>query len=296
MQTRVLSLQAAVLTLAFATTVSATPLQEYDAFGRPLPSVEELCRQGQMAGGPVTETCEYRHFIFNRQGQRIVTYDFSRWGYEVTDTYVTESDARRIDTDPKFREGYIKSHGYDKYKGTTTDASEKALIRECNKHATVAEDIAGMRDQGMTEDEAMQGVNQSKVSEEAHQWMRFEVQFAFENQNNTPTMLASYFYNVCMEQRPKSSAAKIDDQQNQVSAAKKLKYSDSSFDWDHDAPMSVNEYNIGSVITECKINRGQAKIKLAILYKKIQQEQAEGKDPTNGNGGNSIWAMGFTCK
>lgn len=35
-------------------------------------------------------------------------------------------------------------------------------------------------------------------------------------------------------------------------------YSDSSFDWDHDAPMSDNEYDIGSIITECKVNRGQA--------------------------------------
>lgn len=91
-------------------------------------------------------------------------------------------------------------------------------------------------------------------------------------------------------------AAKIDNQQNQASGAKNPRYSDSSFDWDHDAPMSDNEYDIGSVITECKVNRGQAKAKLAAIYKKIQQEQAEGKDPTNGNGGNSIWAMGVTCK
>lgn len=90
--------------------------------------------------------------------------------------------------------------------------------------------------------------------------------------------------------------AKTDNQKEQSSASKKPKYSDSSFDWDHDAPMSDDEYDIGSVITECKINRGRAKANLAIFHKKIQQELAEGKDPTNGNGGNSIWAMGFACK
>ena len=97
---------------------------------------------------------------------------------------------------------------------------------------------------------------------------------------------------------PKANApdGEAGHQQNRASVAPKPMYSDSSFDWDHDAPISDNEYDIGSVITECKVNRGQAKAKLATTYKKIQQERAEGKDPTNGNGGNSIWAMGFTCK
>jgi hypothetical protein len=295
MQTRVLSLQAA-LTLAFATTVSATPQQEYDAYGRSLPSVEELCRQGQMAGGPVTETCSYEHLVFDRQGQRIVTYDFSRWGYQVTDAYVTEADAERLDEDSKFRAIYIKSHGYDKYKDIATDASKKTLVQECKKRAEIAEYFGKSLNEGVTEDEAMQSVNQFEGGEETRQWMRDELLYSIKNPDDTPAMLASYFYNACTKQRPKPSAMKIDNQHTQASAAQNPKYSDSSFDWDHDAPMSDNEYDVGSVITKCKVNRGQAKAKLAIIYTKIQQKQAEGKDPTNGNGGNSIWAMGFTCK
>lgn len=90
--------------------------QQFDAYGRPLPSVEELCREGQMAGGPITPQCGMYDYRFNRKGERLARYDFAKWGYNVLDNGVTVSDAARLDSDSTFRAKYIKSHGYDKYK------------------------------------------------------------------------------------------------------------------------------------------------------------------------------------
>ena len=89
--------------------------QQFDAYGRPLPSVEELCREGQMAGGPITPQCGMYDYRFNRKGERLARYDFAKWGYNVLDNGVTVSDAARLDSDPTFRAKYIKSHGYDKH-------------------------------------------------------------------------------------------------------------------------------------------------------------------------------------
>lgn len=102
--------------IAFAQYLNPSTGQRFDAYGRPLPSVEEMCREGQMAGGPVTYQCEVNDYRFNRQGERLVRYHFDKWGYGVLDTAVTMADAQRLDADPVFRAKYIKSHGYDKYK------------------------------------------------------------------------------------------------------------------------------------------------------------------------------------
>jgi hypothetical protein len=91
-------------------------------------------------------------------------------------------------------------------------------------------------------------------------------------------------------------ATKIDSQKNDKYDDKKPEYADSSYDWDHDTGMANIESDIGDVITECKVTRGQAKREIEIFSKKLKRERLDGKDPTNGHGGNSLWAVGFTCK
>jgi hypothetical protein len=111
------TLIAALLAPSFATAQyqDRSTGQQFDAYGRPLPSAEELCREGQMAGGPITPQCGMYDYRFNRKGERLARYDFTKWGYNVLDNGVTESDAARLDSDPAFRAKYIKSHGYDKH-------------------------------------------------------------------------------------------------------------------------------------------------------------------------------------
>jgi hypothetical protein len=46
--------------------------QRFDQYGRPLPSLAELCREGQMAGGPITPQCGVYELRFNREGERLV--------------------------------------------------------------------------------------------------------------------------------------------------------------------------------------------------------------------------------
>lgn len=101
--------------LAMAQAYDPRTGQRYDAYGRPLPSLEELCRQGQMAGGPITLQCGQYDLRFNRKGERLVRYHFDKWGYNVLNNGVTEREAQRLDSDPAFRAKYIKQHGYGKY-------------------------------------------------------------------------------------------------------------------------------------------------------------------------------------
>ncbi|KWO50916.1 hypothetical protein WM28_13775 [Burkholderia ubonensis] len=117
MNLRITLLAALLLpSLAMAQAYDPRTGQRYDQFGRPLPSLAELCRQGQMAGGPITLQCGQYDLRFNRKGERLVRYRFEKWGYNVLDNGVTEREARRLDSDPAFRAKYIKQHGYDKYK------------------------------------------------------------------------------------------------------------------------------------------------------------------------------------
>jgi hypothetical protein len=116
--------------IAFAQYQNPSTGQRFDAYGRPLPSVEEMCREGQMAGGPVTYQCEVNDYRFNRQGERLVRYHFDKWGYNVLDTAVTEADAQRLDADPAFRAKYIKSHGYGKYQTSALPASDDAQTEQ----------------------------------------------------------------------------------------------------------------------------------------------------------------------
>lgn len=87
-------------------------VQSYDQYGRPIPSVYELCREGQMSGGPVTEACEVNDLRFNREGERLVRYDFAKWGYNALDMGVTEKESAKLDSNSAFRAAYIKAHGY----------------------------------------------------------------------------------------------------------------------------------------------------------------------------------------
>lgn len=123
--------------------------RRFDQYGRPLPSLEELCREGQMAGGPITPQCGMYDLRFTRKGERLVRYHFDKWGYNILDNSVTEADAQRLDTDPAFRAKYIKQHGYEKYK--ISDASPKIDITsltgshdddQCHAESELASQVA----------------------------------------------------------------------------------------------------------------------------------------------------------
>jgi hypothetical protein len=132
------SIVAAALLLPFAATgqIYGNPNgQKYDAYGRPLPSVESLCREGQMAGGPVTRACAMYGYRFNAKGEKITRYDFNQWGYNLIAGAVTEKDAQLLDSDPSFRAKYIKQHGYDKYKKGEKPAGQPDGDALCNPEA-----------------------------------------------------------------------------------------------------------------------------------------------------------------
>jgi hypothetical protein len=143
-------------TLAIAQAYDPSTGQRFDAYGRPLPSVEELCREGKMAGGPITVQCGMYDYRFNKDGERLVRYDFEKWGYDVLDTSVTESDARRLDSDPVFRAKYIKAHGYDKHKAQSVSSDPSTALspkgdsdEQCNAEAALAKQAAQASAQGV---------------------------------------------------------------------------------------------------------------------------------------------------
>ncbi|MGC2970443.1 hypothetical protein [Paraburkholderia aspalathi] len=146
-----------VPSFAFAQATSYDPAtgQRYDQYGRPLPSLAELCREGQMAGGPITFQCAQSDLRFNRKGERLVRYHFDKWGYDILDNGVTESEAQRLDTDPVFRAKYIKQHGYDKYKMSDEPPVRIAPFardnsdKQCHAEADIAHQVAQASAQGI---------------------------------------------------------------------------------------------------------------------------------------------------
>jgi hypothetical protein len=44
-----------------------------------------------------------------------MNYSFMKWGYNRLDRTVTTKTAHQLDTDPKFRAAYIKSHDIKPY-------------------------------------------------------------------------------------------------------------------------------------------------------------------------------------
>lgn len=115
---------------SLAQSYDPTTGQSFDAYGRPLASIEQLCREGQRAGGPITEKCAINGYRFDKNGERLVNYDFTKWGYNLLDRTVTEKMAVKLDADPKFRAAYIKSHHIQPYV----------------KHVESDDDVIGMRD------------------------------------------------------------------------------------------------------------------------------------------------------
>lgn len=107
---------AAAIALAITITAGEVTASDYDKYGRPLPSDKESCRQGQMAGGPITDLCARNGYRFNEMGQLLVNYRFDQWGYDVLDRTVTEQIGHRLDSDAKFRAEYIKQHGFEAYR------------------------------------------------------------------------------------------------------------------------------------------------------------------------------------
>lgn len=98
--------------------------QSFDAYGRPLASVEQLCREGQMAGGPITEKCAMHGYYFNKHGEQLISYDFTKWGYNRLDRTVTKEMAAKLDTDSKFRAEYIKLHNIQPSGKTSVKAND----------------------------------------------------------------------------------------------------------------------------------------------------------------------------
>ncbi len=144
-------------TFAFSQATSYDPSngRSYDQYGRPLPSLAELCREGQMAGGPITFQCAQYDLRFNLKGERLMRYHFDKWGYDILDNGVTESEAQRLDTDPAFRAKYIKQHGYDKYKVSGESPARIAPLardnsdKQCAAEADLAHQVAQASAQGI---------------------------------------------------------------------------------------------------------------------------------------------------
>lgn len=84
-----------------------------------------------MAGGPITEKCAMYGYYFNKHGEQLVSYDFTKWGYNRLDRTVTKEMAVKLDTDPKFRAEYVKLHNIQ--------PSVKANLKSDN-------DVIGMRE------------------------------------------------------------------------------------------------------------------------------------------------------
>ncbi|KVU80065.1 hypothetical protein WK73_04520 [Burkholderia ubonensis] len=179
MNLRITLLAALLLpSLAMAQAYDPRTGQRYDQFGRPLPSLAELCREGQMAGGPITLQCGQYDLRFNRKGERLVRYRFERWGYNVLDNGVTEREARRLDSDPAFRAKYIKQHGYDKYKvndeppARIAPAANSNSDTQCHAEADLAYQVAQASAQGIpietTRATFAKVLNDNHVSAEAY--------------------------------------------------------------------------------------------------------------------------------
>jgi hypothetical protein len=197
----------ALCVFALAATAAAASPQEFDAYGRPLPSLERLCREGQMSGGPITEACARGGFRFNPKDENLTDYDFSKWGYNVLDRGVTEKDARRLDSDPAFRAKYIKAHGYDKH--PTAAANNSAVKRppeaSCREDATFSQHIAEVRDQGATETYTLDAATKARGSDERRTKMRSLIQYAYQNYDLVPSDVASHYFAVCMSEQAKAT-------------------------------------------------------------------------------------------
>lgn len=99
---------------AMAQTYDSASEGHFDQYGQPLPSIRDMCRSGQMAGGPITAICAENDYRFNQKGERLVRYDFTKWGYNLL-TSVPEAIAHRLDTDQNFRASYIRSNHIQPY-------------------------------------------------------------------------------------------------------------------------------------------------------------------------------------
>jgi hypothetical protein len=67
-----------------------------------------------MAGGPITLQCAEYGYRFNRKGEHLVRYDFTKWGYGMLDL-ATEATATRLDSDSAYRAADIKAHHIKPY-------------------------------------------------------------------------------------------------------------------------------------------------------------------------------------
>jgi hypothetical protein len=120
--------------------------QEYDAYGRPLASIKDLCREGQMAGGPLTTQCMMRGYRFARNGEQYGKYDLFKWGYNLRDMAVTKRMADRLDNDPSYRAQYIKAHHAQKLTNELKDSlcplPENTNLSVCVGHIKPKETVA----------------------------------------------------------------------------------------------------------------------------------------------------------
>jgi hypothetical protein len=109
---------------------------QYDRYGK-ITSVYQRCREAQMAGGPITETCAWKRYRFDQQGNLLVFYRFDHWGYGVIEN-LPEKVARQLDADSTYRTKYIKQHGYEKYKIAATPKAE-LTDKDVNRTTQLAE-------------------------------------------------------------------------------------------------------------------------------------------------------------
>jgi hypothetical protein len=165
----------------FAQAYSQDPMtgRRFDQYGRPMPSLEQLCREGQMAGGPLTLQCAQNDYRFNRKGERLVYYHFERWGYGFLDAGMPESVAQRLDSDPAFRSKYIKQHGIDKYplNKTSPDTIIAPIAKDssgdqCRSESDLAYEVAQASAKGIpiqnVRDRVAKILDENHVSTEAY--------------------------------------------------------------------------------------------------------------------------------
>jgi hypothetical protein len=112
--------------------------QRFDQYGRPTPSIEEMCREGQMAGGPITLQCGQYGYRFNRKGEKMVYYNFEKWDYSLL-SLLPVTTANRLDTDAAYRAAYIKSHHIKRYVKPVESDSDVIVFFKDGTHLTRGE-------------------------------------------------------------------------------------------------------------------------------------------------------------
>lgn len=126
-----------------------------------------------MAGGPVTQKCAMYGYYFNGKGERLIGYDFTRWGYNIVNRGVTETEAQRLNDDPAYRAKYIKQHGYEQYQSKGRDdagqcAAEAEFAYKIGQESLRGTTVESARDAIGRPDRTTTNIDQYNIQAEAY--------------------------------------------------------------------------------------------------------------------------------